>query len=129
MKTLSVKGRVFSGLGKGSEFLKLPWVRRQIEEKLGFKPYPGTLNIKIDGPLSLRDNPEQADWIEITPEPGYCRGKCVKCYIDEIECAIILPEIAGYPSDIIEVIAPINLRERLGLRDGDVLTVVIPLKR
>lgn len=129
MKAILVKGRVFSGLGKGSEFLKLPWVRRQIEEKLGFKPYPGTLNIKIDEHSPLRDNPEWADWIEITPEPGYCHGKCIKCYINEIECAIVMPEIAGYPADVLEVIAPINLREKLGLRDGDLLTVVVPLKR
>lgn len=129
MKALLLKGRVFSGLGKGSEFLKLPWVRRQIKEKLGFNPYPGTLNIKIDEPFPLRDNSEQVDWVEITPEPGYCRGKCIKCYIDEIECAIVLPKIAGYPADVIEVIAPINLREKLGLRDGDILTVVILLKR
>lgn len=129
MKAILVKGRVFSGLGKGSEFLKLPWVRRQIEEKLGFKPYPGTLNIKIDEPSPLRDNPELADWVEITPEPGYCPGKCIKCYINEIECAIVMPEIAGYPADVLEVMAPINLREKLGLRDGDLLTVVVPLKR
>ena len=42
------KGSVFSGNGEGRKFIELPWVKRQIQEKLGFTPYLGTLNIRLN---------------------------------------------------------------------------------
>ncbi|MEM3054151.1 MAG: DUF120 domain-containing protein, partial [Candidatus Bathyarchaeia archaeon] len=44
---ICLKGKVFSGTGEGAKFMELPWVKKQMEEKLGFAPYPGTLNIKL----------------------------------------------------------------------------------
>ena len=40
-------GTVFSGEGNGKKFVDLPWVKQQIEEKLGFSPYLGTLNLRL----------------------------------------------------------------------------------
>ncbi|MEM4500973.1 MAG: DUF120 domain-containing protein, partial [Thermofilaceae archaeon] len=40
-------GRVFTGLGEGAYYIQIPFYMRQFEEKLGFKPYPGTLNLKL----------------------------------------------------------------------------------
>jgi CTP-dependent riboflavin kinase len=31
---------------------------------------------------------------------------------------VVIPEVPGYPEDVIEVISPINLREKLHLVDG-----------
>jgi riboflavin kinase len=42
-----------------------------------------------------------------------------------VKCAIIVPEIASYPSDMLEIIAPVNLREKLSLKDGDTLEVKV----
>ena len=128
-KILVVKGKVFSGSGEGAKFIELPWVRKQIAEKLGFIPYLGTLNIKLakDG-VKVKKLLEKAKSIEISPVNGFCRGRCIKaCLMDNVECAIIIPEIAGYPEDVLEVIAPINLRERFLLKNGDVVKVKITL--
>ncbi|MEM4238834.1 MAG: DUF120 domain-containing protein, partial [Nitrososphaerota archaeon] len=42
-----LEGRVFSGMGEGAYYISLPWYRDQIRKKLGFDPYPGTLNVNL----------------------------------------------------------------------------------
>jgi len=126
-RKLRVKGKVCSGSGEGTKFVKLPWVKRQINEKLGFVPYPGTLNIKLsEGNISLKKLLRKAKPIEISPATGFCRGRCFQAYfMDNLECAIVIPEIRNYPEDTIEVIAPINLREKFRLQDDDVVKINI----
>ena len=43
-----LEGIVISGLGKGAVFMSIDYYKKEIKEKLGFDPYPGTLNLKID---------------------------------------------------------------------------------
>ena len=129
MKTLCVKGKVFSGKGEGAEFIKLPWVRKQIKEKLGFIPHPGTLNIKLAEDSIRLKSLKKAESIEISPAMGFCHGRCYNAYLmDNLECAIIAPDVENYPEDIMEIIASINLREKLRLEDGNIVEVRILLK-
>jgi riboflavin kinase len=124
---LQVKGKVFSGSGEGAKFIQLPWVRTQIAEKLGFIPYPGTLNIKTtEGSRELKKLLKKEKTIEISPIEGFCRGRCFKAILmNNLKCAIIVPEIPNYTENIIEVIARVNLREKFKLKDGDVIEVKI----
>ena len=124
------RGRVFSGKGDGAGFLQLPWVNQQILRKLNFKPYPGTLNVQlfklyIKNKMLLREFPA----IEILPREGYFLGKCFKVtFMNVLTCALIIPEVPHYPKDVIEVIAPVNLREKFKLKDGTVVEAkTIPL--
>ena len=128
MKTLQVKGKVFSGSGEGAKFIQLPWARTQIAEKLGFIPYPGTLNIKTtEGSRELKLLKKEKT-IEISPIEGFCRGRCFKAiFVDNLKCAVIVPEIPNYRENTIEVIAQVNLREKFKLRDGDVIEVKIAI--
>jgi len=127
LKTLCIKGIVFSGKGEGAKFIELPWVKKQIVEKLGFTPYRGTLNIELTKEeFEKRALLENAESIEISPVKGFSRGRCFKAnLIDKLECAIVIPEIPDYPENVIEVIAPTNVREKLQLRDGDSVEVKI----
>ena len=129
MNAISIKGEVLSGTGEGAEFLKLSWVKKQIAEKLGFIPYPGTLNIKLSEESSkLKILLKKARPIKILPKTGFCLGKCFKGYLmDNVECAIVLPEVTDYPAGIIEIIASENLREKLQLKDCDAVEVKILL--
>lgn len=126
---IQFEGKIFSGSGEGAKFVSLPWVKKQITKKLGFTPYLGTLNIKLtEDSLNFKELLKKAKAIEISPSEGFCRGKCFEAYfMDELKCAIVMPDVANYPVDIVEVIAPINLRERFHLRDGDAVTVKIIL--
>ena len=114
MKTLLLKGEVFSGKGEGAEFTKLPWVRKQIKEKLGFTPYLGTLNIRLtERSVILKNLLKNAQGIEITPAEGFHRGVCFKAYLMGLECAVVIPEVQDYPENTLEVVAPTKLRENI----------------
>lgn len=128
MDKIKLSGTVFSGGGKGKKFLELPWVKRQIEEKLGFTPYPGTLNVKLsEENVKHKKLLEKAHSIKVCPAEGYCSGMLIKASIGTLECAIVVPEVAGYPKDLLEIIAAVNLRETLQLEDCYEVTVTVNL--
>jgi riboflavin kinase, archaea type len=124
LREIVFRGTVFSGNGDGRKFIDLPWVKRQIQEKLGFTPYPGTLNIRLtkEG-IKQKKMLENAEQLEIFPAKGYCTGKLFKAHIDSLDSAIIVPQVPNYPSEVLEVIAPLYLRERLKITDGCEVTV------
>ena len=124
MEKIKFSGKVLSGKGDGKKFLELQWVKRQTNAALVFTPYAGTLNIRLsDESVARRKLLEKAASITVYPADGYCSGKLFKASIGMLECAIIIPEVAGYPQDVLEIIAPVNLREKLQLADGDEITV------
>jgi riboflavin kinase len=127
LKSLHIRGRVFSGNGEGARFIELPWVKRQIEERLGFTPHLGTLNLKIEkDSLKARTSLEEADGVEVLPAEGFSRGSLFKASLGgNLECAIVIPHIPNYPEDVIEIIASKNLREKLKLHDGESVQVEI----
>jgi len=130
LKTLLLEGEVFSGKGEGAEFTKLPWVRKQIKEKLGFTPYPGTLNIRLtERSVILKNLLKNAQGIEITPAEGFHRGVCFKAYLMGLECAVVIPEVQDYPENTLEVVAPTKLREHLKLKDGSIIEIKVLLKK
>ncbi len=113
-------GEVVSGLGEGSYYVRL--YRDRIREYLGFDPFPGTLNVKVLFPRTIFDA-----LIDVRPIliPGFVRdGRTfgdVKAYpvrIEDVEGAIVVPSRSVHPPKIAEIIAPVNLRETLNLRDG-----------
>ena len=118
-----------TGIGVGSRFIGMEWVREQILEKLGFDPYLGTLNVRLDEETSRRYHSllERREGIPIEPlDERYRRGKCYMSRInDRVDGAIVVPIVPDYPADLVEIVAPVNLRERLGLRDGSEVTVEI----
>jgi riboflavin kinase len=129
LKMVHIKGKVFSGSGEGTKFTEQPWAKKQITEKLGYIPHPGTLNIRItENGLKLKNFLDKITWMEISPPKGFCRGKLAKAYfIDNLKCAIIKPEVENYPQDVIELMAPINLRKTFKLKDGDNVEVKITI--
>ena len=128
MKKIEFDGVVFSGGGEGKKFLDLPWVKKQIKQKLGFTPYPGTLNVRLsEGSIENRKLLKRAASIKICPSEGYCSGLLIKASIGSCDCAIVVPEVAGYPSGILEIIAPFGLREKLHLNEGNSVRVKVDL--
>ena len=128
MNKIEFSGKVFSGKGGGKKFVELEWVKRQINAILGFTPYAGTLNIRLsDKSAEQRKLLESAASLTIRPVEGYSSGKVFKAFLGTIECAIVLPEVVGYPDNVLEIIAPLNLREKFQLADGDEITVTVSL--
>ncbi len=130
-ETITIKGKVFSGVGEGRYYVSLKGYKEQFKEKLGFDPYPGTLNLKIPKEqLYFRRRLEEEDGILIegfkTPDRTFGDVKAFKCKVNGIEGAIVLPKRTHYPSDVLEVIAPVKLRN-YGIKDGDFVEVEVCL--
>ena len=122
------KGKVYSGRGEGKKFIDLPWVKRQIEKNLGSTPYSGTLNIRLSKESAKQKKLfEKAEQFEVCPEKGYCTGALIKVKVEDLECAVIVPQVPNYPDDVLEVIAPWYLRDRLKIEDGNEVTIIVDL--
>jgi riboflavin kinase len=120
------RGKVFSGLGDGKKFIGLLWVKRQIQKKLGFSPYAGTLNIRLtDEDIRKKILLQKAKGMVVEPQAGYCPGILFNACIGTLECAVVIPQIPNYPSDVLEIVAPVCLREKLKLADGNSIAVTV----
>ena len=123
-----LSGKVITGLGEGQYYISLEGYRTQFREKLGFDPYPGTLNVKLD-PLSIELRKRISANVTISGFTDQNRtfgsGTCFNVKISDIKGAVITPERTHYPEDIIEVIAPVNLRQHLNVRDGSTVAVEV----
>jgi len=124
-----IKGTLMSGKGEGKYFTQLPWAKKQFIDKLGFDPYPGTLNLKLENAEDLERFRllKNKPGIEIKPGSGdYCVGFCFKALIEsKIEGAVVIPKVKSYEPDLLEIISPINLRTSLNLWDGDIVKIKI----
>ncbi len=126
MQNLSFVGVVASGEGDGKKFLALPWVKKQIKAHLGFTPFLGTLNLLLT-PASIQNKKNLGPALakKILPTEGYCVGLLFQATIEGVTCAVVLPQVKGYPENMLEIIAPSNLRETLKIKDGDVVNVLV----
>jgi riboflavin kinase len=128
---LVIKGTVVEGMGEGQYYVTQPGYMEQFVEKLGFKPYEGTLNVKL---LSTEHHKletlRNGRTIDITgfERNGRTFGEvhCVPASIQNVECAVVLPSRSHY-EDILEIICKFHLRRTLGLEDGDPIEVRIRL--
>ena len=133
MEGLGISGTVFSGLGLGASFMALEWVQKTLELRLGFKAYPATLNVRPDSADDLarwKQVQQVAERVEIIPpDASFCHALCFPVEVAEpslaekIRGAVLLPQVEDYPADKIEIIAPLNIKESLGVRDGSRLMV------
>ncbi|MCD6468818.1 MAG: DUF120 domain-containing protein [Thermoplasmata archaeon] len=126
---LYLTGTVFSGMGEGRYYTTLDKYVEQFKEKLGFVPVPGTLNIEVN-PLELSKLHLLRSYRGIVVESFSTENRsfgAVTCYpsrIKDVECAVIQPRRTHY-SNVLEIIAPVNLRETFNLNDGDSIEVSV----
>ena len=130
MTSITLKGKIFTGNGEGKKFVSLPWVQQQIQQKLGFQPFLGTLNMRLDrASLELKKKLEKTDRVEIVPEKGYCKAILIKGKMTGLDCGIIIPQVGGYSPDVLEIVAAVFLRQRLHFSDGSLAAVTVELQR
>jgi len=127
-----IKGRVFSGLGEGAYFTQIDWVKQQCLEKLGFIPFAGTLNLRVNEDyLNITQQARLAAEIDVVPPSSdFCPAKVIPVLIGDIKAAIIVPHAEEFtddvhPVDIIEVIAPVEVKKALDIKDGDELVITL----
>jgi len=127
---IELNGQVITGLGEGQYYIAQHGYMSQFSGKLGFQPFPGTLNIKLnEASVSMRQRMDYTQPICIQGfndgERTFGAGKCYPIRINGIKSAVIVPERTHYPTNLLEIIAPVNLREKLHLKDGDEVKIVV----
>jgi riboflavin kinase, archaea type len=133
-KELVMTGTVFTGLSEGSYYMGLEGYRKQFRSKLGFDPYPGTLNLRIrKEDLQERKLLENFPHIYIegfaNAQRSYGPAKCFRAVVNEkVQAAIVLPIRAHYGEDVVELIASQALRRLLRLKEGDLVRVRVTTK-
>jgi len=131
--TIDLAGSVTSGMGEGRHYISLPGYMEQFEDRLGYAPFAGTLNLDLDAE-SVRARAGLAAFDPITIEgwegedrtygPAFCYPAAVETDGTTYEPAhVITPERTHHDEDQLEVVAPEKLRDELGLADGDRLVV------
>jgi len=133
---VELSGVVTGGMGEGRHYISLSGYMEQFRERLGYEPYPGTLNVELsDESVRRRSAMESLSPVPIdgwedderTYGPAVCYPASVTvadgdCYE---RAHVIEPKRTHHDADQLEVIAPERLRDELGLADGDHVTVYV----
>ncbi len=131
-RAMELDGQVVSGLGEGKYYLSMSKYKTQIKEKLGFIPFPGTLNIQIKKEEMWKKKAIlQMDPVIINgfrdKDRSYGDLFAYKCRMKGLKdgCALIVPLRTHHGDDVMELICPLNIKKRLSLKDGDCVRVMV----
>lgn len=148
IKPVFFKGKIVTGMGEGAYYMSLEGYKKQFQLKLGYEPFPGTLNVKIEDknyvnsrkdlinyPSIYIDGFKNSDrtfgWVRCYPATI---GQESKISIDGIESQpadissdvhVLLLERTHHNNNLIEVIGPLNIKESSNLENGDVVVIKI----
>jgi len=127
---IEISGTITGGLEEGGYYLSLDGYKKQIEEKLGFPPYPGTLNIRIDWEgLWKRESILRMEPIVIKGfkdrKRTYGDLYAYRCKVDGEGCFIILPLRTHHGPEVLELISERSIKEALGKKNGEKVKVVL----
>ncbi len=132
LPSVTLEGTVFTGLGEGAYYIAKDHYRKQFIEKLGFDPYPGTLNLRLTSDYDIQTRTELEAYPAIEVEGFRNEDRTfglVKCYPvmigNKIKGAFISALRSHYDVSVLEIIAPVCLRKHLGLKDGNKVKVEV----
>ncbi|TLX96809.1 MAG: CTP-dependent riboflavin kinase [Thaumarchaeota archaeon] len=125
-------GKVFSGSGRGAYYVGHPEYVKRFKELLGYEPFPGTLNVKLDSEedirerrrLRLRGEGLRIEEFHIAGE-RFSSVNCFKGRLENETIALLIVAITDYDDSVLELISPVYLREKLRLKDGSAVAPTI----
>jgi len=130
--SITLEGILFSGLGEGAYYVNKEGYRKQFLEKLGFDPYPGTLNIKLTTDYDNKVLSELETYPAIILDGFQDESRTfgpVKCYPavinNRVKGAVIHAMRSHYGSSVLEIISSVYIRNALKLKDGNKVKVEI----
>jgi len=117
------KGQVFSGIGVAATR-----VNQNLEiykRESGMNLVLGTLNVQLTEKFRVPTNSLYIPPERIKPIKKKRGVTLVPARIQGEEVIIMVPEQSIYEKNIIEIMAPFNIREKFCFKDGDEIEVVI----
>lgn len=132
---VELKGTLMSGMGEGAYYMSLRGYTEQFKSKIGYIPFPGTLNVQLDKKIH-REAIKQFETLDGITIDSFSDGKrtygWVKCFPAKlnqtINCQLIILERTHHDSSIIELISKSCIRKSGKLKDGSKVTIRIPIQ-
>ncbi|MCW4019265.1 MAG: DUF120 domain-containing protein [Candidatus Bathyarchaeota archaeon] len=130
--SVTLEGMVFTGIGEGAYYIGKEHYLKQFLEKLGFEPYPGTLNLRLESDYDIKARTELDAYPAIEVEGFKNENRTfglVKCFPvlvgNKVKGALITALRSHYDVSVLEIIAPVCLRRQLNLKDGNKVKVEV----
>jgi len=130
---LVLRGAVTGGMGEGRHYITLPGYAEQFRERLGYEPFPGTLNVDLtEESVRRRGEMTGIDAVPIdawededrTYGAASCYGVTLVAGDERYERVhAIVPDRTHHDEAKLELIAPEKLRDVLDLDDGDTVSI------
>ena len=134
--TIEFEGNVVSGMGEGAYYMSLEGYRKQFKEKLGYEPYLGTLNVRLSEQIYMNARLQLGKHPSIFIN-GFSDGtrtygwvKCYRATMNDgaiLNAAVLVLERTHYDDSMLEVIAPISIKQTAGIKNGDRIKVEVLL--
>lgn len=123
---LPVSGKVFSGSGNNSRHLT--HFADKLSALLGYMPVPGSLNVRT--PRAFRLGAWAGEFVDERRGRGGRRGGDYQVWHARLEgfdgpVHVMRPGKRAHGRDVMEIWAPVRLKDELGLRDGDTVKLRI----
>ena len=132
---IELEGTLVSGMGEGAYYMSLKGYTTQFQKNIGYIPFPGTLNVKLDKKEHI-ESIRQFSALNGVLIKGFSDKKrtygWVKCFGGKlnrsIDCHLIVLERTHHDSSTIELISKHNIRLKGKLKDGSAVKIKIPIK-
>ena len=144
LESILIVGQVTEGMKEGAYYVAIKGYYDQFQEKLGFQPYVGTLNLEMTdlNKSLLKENLKNRNPVIIdgfkdkNSARTYGAVHCHDCQISrlddrekKIKAAILDIERTHHKKNIVEILAEPFLRDELNLKDGDKIIIELNKNR
>ena len=131
---VELKGTIVSGMGEGAYYMGLKGYTKQFQTKIGYVPFPGTLNVRLDQKVH-QESIKQFETLNGVKIKSFSDGKrtygWVKCFNAKLNnstnCELIILERTHHDDSIIELISKSCLRKTGKFKDGSKVLINIPI--
>ena len=131
---INLKGTLVSGMGEGAYYMGLKGYTKQFQSKIGYIPFPGTLNVRLDQKIH-QESIKQFETLNGIKIKSFSDGKrtygWVKCFSaklnNSINCQLIILERTHHDDSVIELISKVCLRKNAKLKDGSKISIKIEI--
>lgn len=129
--SMDLAGRVVSGSGEGRYYMAQDGYTRQFRARMGYVPFPGTLNVSLDAGSAAKLG--SLDPARGTLLDGFSDGQrtygWVRCHgatiNSRVPCDLLRLERTHHDGDIVELVSAVNLRKKMGVFDGSSVTISV----
>lgn len=126
---MRLKGSIATGVSRGEQLIEKFFFR--IKAILGFEPYKGTLDVRLERPVEIEDYATKTidhilvdgrKMVEAHLAPVVLHIK-QEDKVHDHECWVIRPSNYTHGKEMIEIINKEKLKDRFSLKDGDEVEV------